>query len=149
MQITWSIEGRQELSRKLNGVSLAMKDWRAPLERSATNLIKTFSTDVFSTRGRAIGTSWPPLSPATIARKARGSTPLVETGTMQKSFYKQVHADHAVVGNDTPYFKYHQSNKPRLRLPRRPMMKLGNAQKEMIVREFNKEFQNKIRRTYG
>lgn len=148
MKIEWSIEGKKELARNLQGVSLAMKDWKAPLDRAATSLIKVFSRDVFATRGGAIGSKWAPLSPATIARKAR-NTPLIETGRMQDSFSKEVHADHAIIGNDSPHFKYHQSNKPRTRLPRRPMMKLGNAQKEMIVREFNKEFQSKIKRKYA
>lgn len=148
MILTWTIEGKKELSRKLHGVSLEMKDWRAPLERAATNLVKVFSTDVFTTRGRAVGSTWAPLSPATIARKARGDTPLIETGRMKGNFTKQVHADYAVIGNDTPYFKYHQSNKPRTKLPRRVMMQLGNNQKQMIQREFLKAFNDKIKRKY-
>lgn len=150
MQITWNIQGTKELSRNLRGVSLEMQDWRAPLERIATTLINTFSGDVFKTRGSAIGARWAPLSPATIARKARsGGSPLVETGAMRDSFEKAVTADTATIGNNTPYFAYHQSNQPRSRLPRRPMMKLGNNQKTMIVREFQKEFQSKLKRSYA
>lgn len=127
-----------------------MKDWRAPLDRAATTLVKTFSTDVFATKGAAIGTKWAALSPATVARKARsGGSTLVETGAMKDSFRKEVHADHAIIGNDSEYFAYHQSNKPRSRLPRRAMMKLGNAQKTMIVREFQKEFHSKLKRSYA
>lgn len=149
MELSWNIEGVKELSRTLQGVSLEMRDWRAPLDRAATNLMATFSGEVFSTRGGAVGTQWAPLSPATIARKARGNTPLVETGFMKSSFRKEVHATHAVIDNPTEYFPYHQSNKPRSRLPRRPMMRMGNRQKEMIQRELNKEFQNKIKRNYA
>lgn len=150
MRLEWQIEGTKELSRNLRGVSLAMKDWRAPLDRAATNLIKVFSDDVFRTRGAAVGSRWAPLSPATIARKARtGGSTLVETGAMKDDFRKEVHADHAIIGNETPYFAYHQSNKPRSHLPRRPMMRLGNTQKQMIQREFNKEFQAKLKRKYA
>lgn len=148
MYISWTIEGKQELSRKLQGVSLEMKNWRAPLDRAATNLLKVFSNDVFTTRGKAVGSTWAPLSPATIARKARGNTPLIETGRMQSSFTKEVHTDYAVIGNDTPYFKYHQSNQPRKRLPRRVMMRIGNRQKEMVQREFVRAFNDKIKRKY-
>lgn len=148
MQITWQIEGKKELSRNLRGVSLEMKDWRAPLDRAATKLVRVFSDDVFTTKGKAVGSTWAPLSPATIARKAHGNTPLIETGRMQSSFTKAVHPDYAVIGNDTPYFKYHQSNQPRKRLPRRVMMQMGNRQKEMVQREFVRAFNDKIKRTY-
>jgi phage gpG-like protein len=149
MQISWNIEGEKSLSRNLRGVSLALKDWRGPLDRAATNLIKVFSDDVFRTRGAAVGVRWAALSPATIARKARtGGSTLVETGAMRDNFQKEVHADHAIIGNETPYFAYHQSNKPRTKIPRRTMMKLGNKQKTMIVREFQKEFQAKLNRSY-
>jgi phage gpG-like protein len=55
---------------------------------------------------------------------------------MQHSFKSIVASDQAVISNSAPYFKYHQSNKPRSRIPRRVMMALGQNQKQDIVRFF-------------
>ena len=62
--IEWAIEGRQELSRNLRSLELSMEDWKEALGSAAELLTKTFSQDVFSTKGAAVGARWRPLSPA-------------------------------------------------------------------------------------
>src|ERR1039458_9195887 len=42
---------------------------------------------------------WPPLKPATIARKLRGNTPLLETGEMRDSIEWTVHGLEGEVGS--------------------------------------------------
>jgi phage gpG-like protein len=143
LQISWEIEGSKELSRVLEGITLGLKDFKRPLQNAADNLVRTFSTDVFNTQGGAINEKWKPLSPVTIAQKARKGQPsdiLVATGDMKKSFGSTVGTHQAVVANAAPYFKYHQSKNPRKKLPRRVMMKLAEDQKTMIVKEFQMEF---------
>ena len=52
---------------------------------------------------RVIGTydyGWQPLAPATIARKANGDTPLLETGKMRDSIEHTVHGDSGFVGSN-------------------------------------------------
>lgn len=137
--ISWSIEGEKQISRRLRGLETSLKDFKKPLEIIANKLQKTFSDDVFATQGKAVQESWPRLSPYTIAMKAkRGypSTPLIATGAMKEGFRSIVSSDQAVLYNVEDYFKYHQSNKPRKKLPRRVMMKLGNQQREMVQKEF-------------
>ena len=148
--VEWEIEGKQELSRNLRSLSLSMDEWRDALGNSANLLTRTFSDDVFATKGRAIGAPWRPLSPATVARKARSgqsSDPLVGTGEMKSSFVSKVSAKEAVISNPTPWLIYHQSNRPRSgRLPRRAMMRLGTIQREQIVKEFQKVWIAKLKK---
>ena len=149
--LSWSIEGDKQLSRVLLNVSNAAKDFKKPLGQSAVMLRELFEGDVFKTEGGAIQRQWARLSPATVARKARSgypfpTKPLVATGKMQKSFYTTVTSDYAIVGNNQDYFKYHQSNKPRKRLPRRQMMRIDNERKVEIVRYFQEHLRNEAKK---
>lgn len=139
LQLSWTIEGEKQFSRRLLGIETNLRDFTVPLTRIAIKLKSTFSDDVFKTQGAAIGENWAKLSPYTIATKARKgfpSTPLIATGAMQKGFRSIVSKDEAIISNTQEYFKYHQSNRPRTKIPRRVMMKIGNLQKEMIQKEF-------------
>jgi len=149
-QLQWTIEGVPELSRRLIGLDGDLKDLRYPFRQSADYLRGVFSRDVFQTQGRAIGEQWKRLSPYTVAQKARRgypSTPLIGSGAMQNSFQTLVSSDQAVVYNTAAYFKFHQSRKgPRVRLPRRVMMKLADRQKESIMRFFQEHLQASLHR---
>lgn len=139
--LSWTIEGEQELSRQLLGVETNLRDFTRPLTTIAKNLTDLFSTEVFSSDGAVLGERWARLSPYTVAQKARSGWPpdtLVRTGAMKAGFKSIVTSDQATLYNTQDYFKYHQSNQPRFKLPRRVMMKLGNNQKEMIVKEFQR-----------
>lgn len=138
-QLQWTIEGETQLSRKLLGMQNNIKDFRQPFNDSAKLLRNLFSKEVFSTEGGVIGEKWARLSPYTVAQKARLGYPpdiLVRTGEMKRSFQTIVSSDQAVIYNTSPYFKYHQSNQPRAKIPRRVMMKLGSTQKEQVVKIF-------------
>jgi phage gpG-like protein len=63
----------------------------------------------------AIGTyrlDWPPLKPETVARKARGDTPLLETGELRDSIEHMVAREGTevvgYVGTNDPIAKYHE-----------------------------------------
>lgn len=149
-QLTWSIEGEQQLARNLRGINESMGDWGPAFRKTAKELKSVFANDVFQTRGSAVGENWPPLKPTYLAEKRRqgfSGEPLVKTGKMQKSFKSIVKPDSATVFNSIVYSKYHQSNKSRSsNLPRRVMMKLGQDQREMIVKVFHTHFINKIKK---
>ena len=150
MRLQWSIEGEVQLSRKLIGLSNNLKDYTRPFSDSATYLKGIFSRDVFQTQGRAIGETWKRLSPATVSAKARRGDPaeplITSRAVMQNSFYTIVSSDQAVIGNRAAYFKYHQSNAPRARIPRRVMMKIASAQRAEIVRFFQQYIHESIRK---
>lgn len=148
-QIQWEIEGEKQLSRVLIGMASSMKDYSFPFRQSADYLKGVFSHDVFASQGAAIGERWKHLSPYTVAQKARRGyplTPLVGTGRMQNSFQTIVSTDQAVVYNTAPWFKYHQSNQPRDRLPRRVMMKIHDQGKREIVRFFQEHIRASMHR---
>jgi phage gpG-like protein len=148
-QLQWTIEGEKQLSRRLIGLQSDLKDLRYPFQQSADYLKGVFSRDVFRTQGRAIGEKWKRLSPYTVAQKARRgypATPLVGSGAMQNSFQTLVSSDQAVIYNTAAYFPYHQSNKPRAKLPKRVMMKLADPQKEAIVRYFQEHLRASLNR---
>jgi len=103
-----------------------------------------FSNDVFETEGAAIGEHWQPLSPTYGSQKAKrypGKGILEKTGTMRNGFLTLVRPDMAQVWNQVEYFKYHQSNAPRTRLPRRVMMALDERGKIAVVKIFHNYFQ--------
>lgn len=148
-QLSWTIEGETQFSRRLRNVVLDKEDLKRPLQKAAQNLVRTFGNEVFASRGSEIQESWAALSPVTLARKARmgyPSDPLVATGEMKRGFRSIVSTDQAVIYNTAPYFKYHQSNQARRKIPRRVMMKLGFNQREMIVKEFQKEWRLKMKK---
>src|SRR4051812_4636616 len=146
-QLEWRIEGSEALSRRLEGLSANTKNLTVPFRKSADMLIGVYSRDVFSTQGAIINKPWKRLSPYTVAQKARQgypTDPLIRTGRMKRSFTSIVSSHQAVVYNTAPYFPYHQSAKPRIALPRRPMMALAEAQKAAIVKTFQRYLQEQV-----
>ena len=148
LTLQFNIEGERQLSRRLRGIGDEVKDWKPAFREAGKELVQVFSNDVFASRGRAVGESWAPLAPATLAEKeAQGypSQPLVRTGEMKNSFQAQPLSQSLTLWNATEYFKYHQSNQPRSKLPRRVMMKLGEEQREIVVKTFQKHYRKKMR----
>lgn len=141
LQLSWSIDGSKELSRVLNGIGEGIKDWRPAFKEAGDTLADIFSDDVFTSEGGVIGERWPALKPAYLAQKVKAGYPadtLIRTGKMKRSFKNTFSATSAEVTNSTAYFKYHQSNKARSsNLPRRVMMKLGENQKQLVVKVFH------------
>ena len=82
------------------------------------------------------------------AKRKQGysADPLVRKGDMQKSFKSLAKIDSATIWNSIAYAKYHQSNRPRRKIPRRVMMKLGNDQKAMVVKIIHTHFIKKLKK---
>jgi phage gpG-like protein len=129
LDITAKIEGDVQLDRSLGLAAKGLNDFSVPLDASADRLLNTADRN-FDARGGLMG-GWKP-------RTRAYAHPLLElTGTMRRSFYKKPINNKAIaVGNDDYKFKYHQSNKPRTRLPRRVMLKIIDADKRAIAKEF-------------
>lgn len=148
VELSWSIEGSKQLSRVLRNIGEGIKDWQPAFRETAEELKKIFSNDVFSSKGSVIGEKWSPLKPRYLAKKlAQGypADPLVKTGKMKAGFQSMFKGDYAEVWNSIAYFKYHQSSAPRSsNLPRRVMMKLGDQQKELVVKIFHTYWYQKV-----
>lgn len=145
--LSFNIEGEQQLSRKLLVVADKVKDWLPAFQETADTLKNLFSNDVFASEGAVIEEHWSPLKQAYAYQKQKkypGKGTLEATGAMRGSFVSQATANMASISNSADYFKYHQSNKPRTKLPRRVMMKIANPQKVMVVRIFHDYFRQSI-----
>lgn len=132
------------MSRRLRIMADKVRDWSPAFQDTARELKNIFSNDVFQTEGGIIDEHWSPLKQAYAIQKAKkfpGKGILEATGDMRNSFMTLWRPDMAQVWNTATYFKYHQSNQPRTRLPRRVMMKLALQQREQVVKIFHYYFQ--------
>jgi len=141
--LSFNIEGEQQLSRRLRIAADKIKDWTPAFQETAMTLKNIFSREVFESQGAIIEEQWSPLSKAYAYRKAKkypGKGILEASGKMRAGFMTLYRPDIAQVWNEVEYFKYHQSNKPRTKLPRRVMIKLAEAQRQQVVKIFHKYF---------
>lgn len=146
LELVFSIEGETELIRRLQGVDKDLKDWTPEFKKIGNMLLKTFRHN-FSTKGRTLGSPWAPLKPSTIAEKMRLGYPLdilVRTGLMRDSFVSKAGKYEVIVSNPIPYFVFHQSKKPRFKLPRRVMMKIDDDRKQLIVKIIQESIQDTL-----
>ena len=147
LQLSFNIEGEQQLSRNLLIMAERVKDWTPAFRETAEELKSIFENDVFTTQGAVIDEHWSPLKKGYALAKSKkypGKGLLEATGTMRHGFMTLWRPDMAAVWNKVEYFKYHQSNQARSsNLPRRVMIKLANAQKVQVVKIFHSYF-NKV-----
>lgn len=128
MDITVTLEGETQVHRKLLIVADGITNFETPLKNIGGELQKTFQLN-FAQAGGLFG-GWAP-------RKQDYPWPILnKTGRMRQGFRQSVNATTLLISNDVPYFKYHQSNQPRTRLPRRVMMKIDNDRRNFIIKEF-------------
>jgi phage gpG-like protein len=133
-----TLEGEKQLSRRLLTIPHDISNWKIPLFRIGGEIRGSIDQN-FSSRGALFG-RWVP-------RKDNLPHPLLEkTSAMRRNFKQSLGPDYIEIFNPTPYFKYHQSNKPRKKIPRRVMMKIDDERKRFIQREFQKHVHDALRK---
>lgn len=138
--IVFEIEGQKQLVRRFRGIEISGRNWKPTMKVIGRDLTECFSGPVFETKGREIEEKWKPRKQPT------GSWPLLEkTGRMRKGFEYRASSDRVEISNPVPYFVFHQSGKPRRKLPRRVMMKLATKQKSKIMKRFHQDIISKLR----
>jgi len=143
----YEIEGDVQIMRRFRGLETSISDWSKTFRKVGIYLRNFFSGPVFKTEGAVFSEKWAPLKPSTLkVRKYKGKPILQQTGALMKSFDYIYKAREVLVFNHlmSSYGKYHQSNQPRTKLPRRVMMKLDEKRKQMIVKQFHKDLLNKV-----
>ena len=140
-RLRFTIEGIPELSRILALSHKKISNFKKPLWQSAKLILRDVERN-FTTEGGLVG-GWTPLALSTVRGRLRmgfgGEHPILQrTGALRRSFYSTVSSKKATVTSKSPYFSYHQSRKPRTRLPRRAMLVLVENTKQNIVEEFHK-----------
>lgn len=123
-----TVEGEKQVSRRLLIVADGVSDFESPLKKIGGELHKTFQSN-FDSGGSLFG-GWVP-------RKQDYPWPILDkTSRMRNSFKQKAGKNELEITNSTSYFKYHQSNKSRKRLPRRVMMKIDNERRNFITKTF-------------
>lgn len=126
-----TLEGEQQLSRRLGIIADGVEDFSPAFERIEGELLHSVDSN-FSQRGGLFG-GWVP-------RKDDNPWPLLEkTGELRGGFMSAIKSDYLEIGNSVSYFKYHQSNQPRARLPRRVMLKIDQTRKVFITKAFQEQ----------
>lgn len=135
--IAGAVEGDLQMSRMLLTGSIEINNMRRPLGQAREQLLSTTQLN-FGVVGGLMG-GWKP-------RARIYSWPLLQrTGRMRSNFQSRVDPNRMEIWNPTHYFKYHQSNRPRKRLPRRVMLKIIAQDKRRIQKFFQAHIQNALR----
>jgi len=87
---------------------------------------------------------WPALQPETIARKATGDSPLLETGELRDSIKWNSDAHEAYVGTDNPKGVYHELG--TVTIPARPFLGAAVVASE---KEIHKIFERNVARAFA
>jgi hypothetical protein len=136
-RLQMGLEGETKIDRILGIVVEGVTDFRDPLEESKTIILDRVQQN-FDKRGAYFG-GWQP-------RKINRPWPLLEqTGKMRRSFDGVVTSTQLKVENKDPKFKYHQSNKPRKKLPRRVMLNIDAPTAVLITKAFQLYLVNLMR----
>lgn len=142
IELRWTIEGEQQLARRLNNLGDDVKDFKPEFKKSTNFLKDFFGGEVFDSKGRAIGEPWKP-------RKVAMSWPLLEkSGKMRRGFKAKASRMSGEVYNVQKYFQYHQSRMPRYKLPRRVMMRLVDQLKNEIIQIFHSGLYKRVNKRY-
>lgn len=110
------------------------KNIQGSLKESADYMIKVIDQN-FGSHGGVWG-KWKRR------KKAYPWQMLEKTGAMRRGFRSKVSPKQAEISNTQPYFKYHQSRRPRKYLPRRVMMAIEEQQAKEITRIFQRNIFN-------
>ena len=104
----------------LHGLNIDIREWgekvtnlKTPMQESTKQVKEWTETAVFATEGGAIGEAWP---------SGKSYHGLIVTGNMAGNFKNEAKRMSGMVFNPTSYFKYHQSTRPRTKMPYRPML---------------------------
>lgn len=136
LNVTFRVEGEIVVDRLLKGIEERAADLR-PAWPAVTRAFQLAVGAAFASEGASTGAPWPELKPATQAeRRRKGFSPahpiLQRTQDLHRALTLGVGA---YVGGqpqsfryqlspDVGYFVYHQSKRPRTRLPRRAPVEL-------------------------
>lgn len=138
------------LKARFSRLDFRMKDMKPVFK----GLIDTFRKEIsmqFNTEGAHGGHPWQQLASSTvldrISKGFPGEHPILQrTGRLRDSLTEENHIDACggitargfVIGTQVPYAKYHQSSRPRKKLPRRAFMFITNQFRLTIVRAIHR-----------
>lgn len=122
-QLEFEVENEKQLSAELGIMADNISDFSEPMKKTADAMMAAVD-DNYNQRGKRFR-GWAPRVPQYRAGVRSDTHPLLEkSGRMRSGMYKESGKDFAMVGNrdSRDIFKYHQSNEPRKKIPRRIML---------------------------
>lgn len=131
-RISLTVEGDLVVDRLLKGIEDRARDL-SPAWPAVVKAFQEITAKAFASEGASTGAPWRPLAESTQRDRARKGFPpahpiLERTGTLKRALTMGEGAfvsstpstlRYLVSAEAAGYFKYHQSNRPRTRLPRR------------------------------
>jgi phage gpG-like protein len=126
--ISVGLEGAEEFVNHLDTREKHAENLSVPFAKIGAMLMKSFDINFVSFGALFQLGGW--KAPA----HDYGHPLMQDKGVMRRSFQSRTGKDRAEFWNLAPYFKYHQSNQPRKRLPRRIMLGIDETHRRKIVR---------------
>lgn len=145
LTIRGHLEGAMVVERQLKALEDRVSDM-TPVWPAVLTVFREIQKAAFATEGGSTGTPWPELSPRTQrereAQGFSGAHPILHrTGTLERSLTMDGGASFVVqmpkyfaVAVDLDYFVFHQSTKPRAKIPRRAPINLTQDDKTALIR---------------
>lgn len=145
IRIRLEFEGEVLVDRLIAGIESRASDFR-PVWPDVVRAFRTIAARAFATEGESAGGAWPELAERTQRdREREGYNPthpiLQRTQRLMRSLtldggegFANTTATSLEIGSNVEYFKYHQSNKPRTKIPRRPVINLTADDRVEIMR---------------
>ena len=144
LTITNHLEGEQVISRQLAGLEERLSDM-TPAWPSVLKVFRGIMRAAFATEGGSTGAPWPHLAERTVKDRERQGFPgrhpiLARTHTLERALTTEGGASVIVqmpryfaVAVDLDYFKFHQSKRPRTKIPRRAPINLTQDNKTQLL----------------
>lgn len=152
LELSLEVKGVEQVTRMLTNIGADVQDLKGAMTEVGEHAKKYFGGQVFASRGGVLGQPWPRLSPGYASQKAKrypGRPVLVRSGLMQRSFTSKPSAMSVTIGNDAPWFKYHQSSAARKKIPRRVMIGVYNGMQSDVTKIIAAALSEKIKRSAG
>lgn len=145
LRVTLTIEGDIVIDRLLEGIEARAQDM-TPAWPAVVKAFRQIVGRAFETEGASTGEAWPELAERTQKDRQRLGFPpahpiLQRTKKLMRSLvigddggFAHMAPQSLEVGTDVEYFKYHQSNKPRFKIPRRAPVLLTTDDRHELFR---------------
>lgn len=144
LTISGHLEGEQVIQRQLAGLEERLSDM-TPAWPSVLRAFRIIMYRAFASEGRTTGIPWPKLAERTVKDRERQGFPgrhpiLARTHTLERALTSEGGASviiqmprYFAVAVDLDYFKFHQSKRPRTKIPRRAPINLTQDNKTSLL----------------
>lgn len=137
------LEGAQIVHRRLQAIRERALD-ATPAWPAVIAVFRTIVEEAFATEGGSTGEPWAPLKPATQRDRERegypGAHPILRrSGRLERSLMLGSESivveapRYLALGSEVEYFVFHQSTRPRKKLPRRAVINLTEDNKTALI----------------